>query len=87
MSRLVETRGFTPDLIGKVVSVNVLRKKQGIIVPETSQRTTGILEAYYENAQSKSGSFIIRGYSPRQFASTEHVGVYVIAEPDFEVNV
>jgi hypothetical protein len=82
MPRLEKTQGFTPDLIGKVVSVVVLRKKEGTIDPNTAQRTTGVLKAYYENDLTNTGSFIVDGYSPRQWGTTKRdvVDVYVLAE-------
>jgi hypothetical protein len=60
----------------------MLRKKEGRIDPNTAQRTIGVLKAYYENDLTNTGSFIVDGYSPRQFATTRRdiVDVYILVE-------
>ena len=85
MSRLEKVQGFTPELIGRTVVVVVLRKKEGTIDPDSGQRTTGTLKAYYKNDKTNSGSFIVDGYSPRQFGSDkrEVVNVYVYVQDGY----
>ena len=81
MARLEDTYGFAPELIGRVVSVTLVPKnRQGQSFPESAQRFIGTLKAYYKNDKSESGSFIIDGYSPRQYSKgTDLITVYVLA--------
>jgi hypothetical protein len=72
--------GFSPQLIGEVVVVQVFERKNGEIKPNSLQKTVGVLKAYYGSA-SEGGSFIIDGYPPRLFTvDRNRLEIFVLKE-------
>lgn len=77
---LVKHTGFSPEIIGEVVSIKLFRFKNGVAHEDTLEKSVGILEGYYVSARS-GGSFKLKGYHLTQFDTNRNkIEVFVLEE-------